>query len=123
MATITKNLNGITTGELIAILKSVPTETKIYVWGADVQSINIEINTYDEMPADVDIEIETYPSWQKRSQKTSFARAITNICSRRSVCPGAELSDNSELNFFYLGVDFQINFCYTIYRKKERKEK
>ena len=63
MATITKNLNGITTGELIAILKSVPTETKIYVWGADVQSINIEINTYDEMPADVDIEIETYPSW------------------------------------------------------------
>ena len=63
MITITKNLNGITAGELIAMLKKVPAETEICVWSTDVQSINIEINIYDEMSADVDINIETYPTW------------------------------------------------------------
>lgn len=63
MITITKSLNGITAGELIALLKKVPAETEICVWSADVESANIEINIYDEMPADVDIDIETYPTW------------------------------------------------------------
>lgn len=63
MTTITKSLNGITVGELIAMLKKVPAETEICVWGVDVQSIDIEVNIYDEMPADVDINIETYPTW------------------------------------------------------------
>lgn len=63
MTTITKNLNGMTVGELIAMLKKVPAETEICAWNADVQSVNIEINIYDEMPADVNIDIETYPTW------------------------------------------------------------
>lgn len=63
MTTITKNLNGMTVGELIAMLKEVPAETEMCVWCADVQSIDIEVNIYDEMPADVDINIETYPTW------------------------------------------------------------
>jgi len=60
MKTITKNLNGITVGELITMLKDIPAETEIGVWCADVESTSIEVTTYDEMPADVDI---IYPSW------------------------------------------------------------
>lgn len=61
---ITKNLNGMTVKELMNILKDVPAETEICVWGPDVESINIEVSIYDELKiADVDINIETYPSW------------------------------------------------------------
>jgi len=62
--TITKNLNGITVKELIDILKDVPAETEINVWSPDVSSIEIQVSVYDALEtADVDIDIETYPSW------------------------------------------------------------
>lgn len=61
--TIVRDLSGITVGELKAILEDIPAETELCVWGADVDSIEIEVNTYDEQPADVYINIETCPSW------------------------------------------------------------
>lgn len=62
--TITKSLNGITVKELMNILKDVPPETEISVWSPDVSSIEIQVSIYDALKmADVDIDIETYPSW------------------------------------------------------------
>lgn len=62
--TIARSLNGITVKELIDILKDVPAETEINVWGPDVRSIEIQVSIYDTLKtADVDIDIETYPLW------------------------------------------------------------
>ncbi len=61
--TMVRDLNGITVGELKAILESIPAETEICVWGANVDAIEIEVNTYDTQPADVYVNVDTLPSW------------------------------------------------------------
>lgn len=61
--TMVRDLNGITVGELKAILESIPAETEICVWGANVDTIEIEVNVYDTQPTDVYVNVDTLPSW------------------------------------------------------------
>ena len=61
--TIIKNLSGITVGELKSILENVSDETKIYIWGPNVDWAEIEVNTYPSSESDVFINIETLPSY------------------------------------------------------------
>ena len=61
--TIIKNLSDVTVGELKSILENVSDETKIYIWGPNVDWAEIEVNTYPSSESDVFINIETLPSY------------------------------------------------------------
>ena len=61
--TIIKNLSDVTVGELKSILENVSDETKIYIWGPNVDWVEIEVNTYPSSESDVFINIETVPSY------------------------------------------------------------
>ena len=61
--TIIKNFSDVTVGELKSMLENVSDETKIYIWGPDVDWAEIEVNTYSSGESDVFINIETVPSY------------------------------------------------------------
>ena len=54
---MTRDLNGMTVGELKTILENVPNETPIYIWGTEVDYIEIEVNIY---PKEMNIETDVF---------------------------------------------------------------
>ena len=54
---MTRDLNGMTVGELKTILKNVPNETPICIWGTEVDYIEIEVNIY---PKEMNIETDVF---------------------------------------------------------------
>ena len=62
MTTI-RDLNGITVGELKTILENIPNDIEVCIWGPNVDSAEIEVNTFEDKEFDVFINIETLPSY------------------------------------------------------------
>lgn len=54
---MTRDLNGMTVGELKTMLENVPNETPIYIWGTEVDYIEIEVNIY---PKEMNIETDVF---------------------------------------------------------------
>ena len=57
MTTI-RDLNGITVGELKAILENIPNEIEVCIWGPSVDYAEIEVNNFENKEFDVFINIE-----------------------------------------------------------------
>ena len=54
---MTRDLNWMTVGELKTMLENVPNETPIYIWGTEVDYIEIEVNIY---PKEMNIETDVF---------------------------------------------------------------